>query len=162
MKNLIYQQCENLIDYSLPAISSISNLLALVYHELPYLNWIGLYLIQDDTKLCILGPFQGKVACTTIPFGKGVVGTCAKCDDMIVVDDVHSFAGHIACDSASQSELVLPIYNNDKLFAILDIDSDIKCRFQSEDILFFQFLSQIISSLITKDNHSIYLKTEAD
>lgn len=61
MKNLIYQQCENLIDYSLPAISSISNLLALAYHELPHLNWIGLYLIQDDTKLCILGPFQGKL-----------------------------------------------------------------------------------------------------
>lgn len=81
---------------------------------------------------------------------------------MIVVDDVHSFAGHIACDSASQSELVLPIYNDDKLFAILDIDSDIKCRFQSEDILFFQFLAQLISSLITKDNYSIYLKTEAD
>ena len=79
---------------------------------------------------------------------------------MIVVDDVHSFAGHIACDSASQSEIVVPIYNGNTVFAILDIDSDIKDRFRAEEISFFQFLADQISSLISKENQSIYLKTE--
>ncbi|SUO04094.1 GAF domain-containing protein [Faecalicoccus pleomorphus] len=160
MNTLIYKQCKSLIDLEIPSISSISNLIALVYHELPHLNWVGLYLVQQDKATCTLGPFQGKVACTTIPVGKGVVGTCAQQQKMIVVDDVHSFAGHIACDSTSQSEIVVPIYNGNTLFAILDVDSDIKNRFRIEEISFFQFFADQISSLVSKENQSIYLKTE--
>lgn len=117
---------------------------------LPLIGSVYIYVMKKK-KECLLGPFQGKVACTRIPYGKGVVGTCAKEQKRFVVDDVHLFSGHIACDSASNSELVVPIYQKDTLFAILDIDSPIYHRFQKEEIEFFQFIADQVSNLLLED-----------
>ena len=112
-------------------ISILSNASALIWEYMDRLNWCGFYLIEDD-KL-ILGPFQGKVACTEIQMGKGVCGTAAIKDETILVEDVHSFDGHIACDSASNSEIVVPIHKDGVLFGVLDIDSPVPARFTAED-----------------------------
>ena len=130
----IYQQCQAIIDPSLPWISNVSNILAILYHEIPSLNWVGLYFADPCQQICFLGPFQGKVACTKIPYGKGVVGTCAMKKTKIVVKDVHDFPGHIACDSRSKSEIVIPIRDREgRVFACLDIDSDKLNAFDAED-----------------------------
>ncbi|MCR5733988.1 MAG: GAF domain-containing protein [Lachnospiraceae bacterium] len=104
---------------------------ALIYESLDDLNWAGFYLMRDG-KLH-LGPFQGRLACTVIPVGKGVCGTAVEKGEVIRVDDVHAFPGHIACDSASESEIVLPIRRNGIIIGVLDIDSPIKGRFSDED-----------------------------
>ncbi len=112
-------------------ISNLANVTALIYDSLERINWAGFYIMQDG-KL-ILGPFQGKVACTQIAVGKGVCGTAVATGETQRVDDVHLFAGHIACDSASNSELVIPVYKDGEIFGVLDIDSPIKGRFSEED-----------------------------
>ena len=152
MKSILYQQCEALNDSSLPAISNISNILALLYHEMGDVNWIGFYLCNDQKQECLLGPFQGKVACTRIQYGLGVVGTCAQRQKTIVVDDVHQFPGHIACDAASQSEIVIPLKKDDQLVAILDIDSPITHRFDNSIKETLEDISLILSDLISVDN----------
>ena len=112
-------------------ISILSNASALIWDALPDLNWCGFYLMQDG-KL-ILGPFQGKIACTEIELGKGVCGTAAINDRTVLVKDVHTFDGHIACDSASNSEIVVPVHKDGKLYGVLDIDSPSLARFTEED-----------------------------
>lgn len=112
-------------------ISNLANVTALIYDSLERINWAGFYIMQDG-KL-ILGPFQGKAACTQIAVGKGVCGTAVATGETQRVDDVHLFAGHIACDSASNSELVIPVYKDGEIFGVLDIDSPIKGRFSEED-----------------------------
>ena len=123
MNEILIEQCSYLIDDTLPNITNISNLIALLYHEMENINWLGFYICDETNNECILGPFQGKVACTRIPYGKGVVGTCAKTQETQRIEDVHKFSGHIACDCASNSEICIPIKKDDKLVAILDIDS---------------------------------------
>ncbi len=112
-------------------ISLLSNTSAFFNEHLTDINWIGYYLLKDNQL--ILGPFQGKTACEIIPLNKGVCGHCATIKKTVVVDDVHNFVGHIACDSASNSEIVLPIVVNNELLGVLDIDSPVKSRFTSED-----------------------------
>ena len=112
-------------------ISILSNASSLIWEYMDRLNWCGFYLLEDG-KL-ILGPFQGKVACTEIQLGKGVCGTAAVKDETILVEDVHSFDGHIACDSASNSEIVVPIHKDGALYGVLDIDSPVLARFTAED-----------------------------
>ena len=112
-------------------ISILSNASSLIWEYMDQLNWCGFYLFEDG-KL-ILGPFQGKVACTEIQLGKGVCGTAAVKDETILVEDVHSFDGHIACDSASNSEIVVPIHKDGALYGVLDIDSPVLARFTAED-----------------------------
>ena len=112
-------------------ISILSNASSLIWEYMDRLNWCGFYLFEDG-KL-ILGPFQGKVACTEIQLGKGVCGTAAVKDETILVEDVHSFDGHIACDSASNSEIVVPIHKDGALYGVLDIDSPVLARFTAED-----------------------------
>ena len=104
---------------------------ALLNDSLRDINWVGFYLVKDDNLL--LGPFQGKVACVNIEKGKGVCGTAYEKDETIVVDDVHKFEGHIACDSASNSEIVIPIHSDNEVIGVLDIDSPIFSRFTEED-----------------------------
>ncbi len=111
-------------------LTDISNTTAFLNDYLPDINWVGFYLLAEDNCL-YLGPFQGKVACTTIPLNKGVCGHAATMRKTVVVDDVHSFPGHIACDSRSQAELVIPLIQNEKLLGVLDIDSPTKSRFSS-------------------------------
>ena len=112
-------------------ITLYANISALLYEALPDLNWAGFYLMRDGELA--LGPFQGKTACMKIKVGKGVCGTAVQEDRTIRVDDVHQFKGHIACDSASASEIVLPIHKDGRIIGVLDIDSPIKARFSKED-----------------------------
>ena len=146
----IYQQCQAIIDPSLPWISNVSNILAILYHEISNLNWVGLYFTDSQQQICFLGPFQGKVACTQIPYGKGVVGTCAVKKAKIVVKDVHDFPGHIACDCASRSEIVFPLYKGRNLIGILDIDSPLLDRFQEKEQIILQKMADLISEQLSR------------
>lgn len=112
-------------------ISNLSNAAALLFHSLPDLNWAGFYLLEGG-KL-VLGPFQGKTACIEIPLGRGVCGTAAAEDRSLLVPDVHMFRGHIACDSASRSEIVVPLHKDGNVVGVLDIDSPVLSRFTTED-----------------------------
>lgn len=128
---LINEQLKALIEDTDYDITDYANASALLFSSLEQINWAGFYLMKDGALL--LGPFQGGTACTKIAVGKGVCGTAAELDRTIVVADVHQFAGHIACDSASRSEIVLPIHKDGKLTGVLDIDSPMEDRFQKED-----------------------------
>ena len=113
-------------------IANMANVAALLWEALPDLNWSGFYRNVDGGL--VLGPFQGRTACIRIPFGKGVCGTAAATRETQCVEDVHAFPGHIACDSASASELVVPIVDGDRLIGVLDLDSPEKARFDAEDV----------------------------
>ena len=112
-------------------IANLANAAALLWQELEDLNWAGFYLSEGDRL--VLGPFQGKPACIEIPYGKGVCGTAAEKQEAVVVEDVHEFPGHIACDEASRSEIVIPMTRNGVVFAVLDLDSPIVGRFTQAD-----------------------------
>ncbi|MGM9967070.1 GAF domain-containing protein [Rummeliibacillus sp. TYF005] len=129
--NLLAKQLDALLEGEFDNVANLSNASALLNQFLDNINWCGFYLSKNDELL--LGPFQGLPACVHIPFGKGVCGTAAESQKTIVVEDVHAFPGHIACDSASQSEIVVPIVKEQTLFGVLDIDSPIKNRFSTED-----------------------------
>ena len=129
--NLISKQLENLIETEPFYVPALSNAAAMLWEELEDINWAGFYIVRDE-KL-VLGPFQGKVACIHIALGKGVCGTAWEKDETLVVPDVHEFKGHIACDSASRSEIVIPIHYDGKVVAVLDIDSPDTDRFSAED-----------------------------
>ena len=131
MYELMNQQLEGLLKATPYRISGLANASALLWETLENINWAGFYLMEEG-KL-ILGPFQGKVACTEIGIGRGVCGTAVEKDEVLVVEDVHEFAVHIACDSASNSEIVLPIHKNGEVVGVLDIDSPLPARFDAED-----------------------------
>lgn len=147
MNEILIEQCNLLIDKTLPNIANISNLIALLYHEMKNINWLGFYICDEKNQECTLGPFQGKVACTRIPYGKGVVGTCAKTQETQRIENVHKFPGHIACDCASNSEICIPIKKDDKLVAILDIDSFEFNNFSKEDLESLEKISELFSLL---------------
>lgn len=134
-KSVFYEEVNSmlaaLISDEADWLANMANASALLYHLMPDINWAGFYLYKQDEL--VLGPFQGKPACVRIQFGKGVCGTAAETRQIQVVKDVHEFPGHIACDAASQSEIVLPIIKNDRLIGVLDIDSPIKYRFDDLD-----------------------------
>ncbi|MCR5255302.1 MAG: GAF domain-containing protein [Acetatifactor sp.] len=130
--NMMTEQLKAICDGVDYDITNLSNASALIFDSMEDLNWAGFYLVRDGKLL--LGPFQGKVACTKIDFGKGVCGTAALKDETQLVKDVHEFPGHIACDSASNSEIVVPMHDaNGKVMGVLDIDSPLKGRFDEED-----------------------------
>ncbi len=112
-------------------IANAANAAALLFHALPEVNWAGFYLLKDGQLL--LGPFQGKPACTRIVPGKGVCGTAAQRRRTMVVEDVHQFPGHIACDCDSNSEIVVPIIRHGELIGVLDLDSPLPGRFDAQD-----------------------------
>ena len=142
--NILVEQTKSIINEDLPLISNLSNVSA-VLNQLDNINWCGFYLVDGD-KL-ILGPFQGEVACTTIPFGKGVCGASWKEEKTIIVPDVNKFVGHIACSSKSKSEIVTPIKKNNIVVALIDIDSPIYNRFAEEDKLLLEEIASILSPL---------------
>lgn len=127
----LYLEAESLIKGVSHFTANLANLSSLIYNSLPDVNWAGFYLLEGD-KL-VLGPFQGKPACIEIPLGNGVCGTAAKEDRTLVVDDVTSFKGHIACDSASRSEIVIPLHGNSGVAGVIDIDSSSFSRFSEND-----------------------------
>ena len=131
--DLLARQAEELIRSVPYRTANLANLSALLNDALTDINWIGFYLAEGDTL--VLGPFQGKPACIEIPFGKGVCGTAAALDATQLVPDVHAFPGHIACDCASRSEIVIPMHCGGRVAAVLDIDSPRLARFTESDRL---------------------------
>ncbi len=129
--NLLREQLKALVEGVPHPIANLSNASALIMDSLPDLNWAGFYLLEGNTL--VLGPFQGKPACITIPVGRGVCGTAVKDGVTQLVPDVHAFPGHIACDCASRSEIVIPLRKNGSIAAVLDIDSPTPGRFTQED-----------------------------
>ena len=127
-------------------IANAANFSSLIYHSLPDLNWAGFYFEKDGELL--LGPFQGKPACVRIKLGQGVCGTgAAKCETVIVAD-VHEFPGHIACDIASNSEIVVPLVKGSRLIGVLDLDSPVRSRFDQEDARGLESLVRILLSSV--------------
>ena len=124
-------QAESLIAGVPHPVANLANISALIFSSMEQLNWAGFYLAEGD--MLVLGPFQGKPACIEIPWGRGVCGTAAKEDATQLVPDVHLFPGHIACDCASRSEIVVPLHKQGKLVGVLDIDSPVEARFSEED-----------------------------
>jgi L-methionine (R)-S-oxide reductase len=126
------------------AIANMANASALVWQYLPDLNWAGFYRLVGDEL--VLGPFQGKAACIRIPVGKGVCGAAAATRTTQLVEDVHAFPGHIACDAASRSELVVPIVRGDTLIGVLDLDSPEPARFDAEDAVGCEALAALLAT----------------
>ncbi|PLS06654.1 GAF domain-containing protein [Neobacillus cucumis] len=129
---LVKKQLQALLHDEKNQIANLSNTTALLNQFLDRINWVGFYLLDTNGEL-VLGPFQGLPACVRIPLGKGVCGTSALKKETLRVEDVHQFPGHIACDAASQSEIVIPLTKDGELFGVLDIDSPEKNRFDALD-----------------------------
>lgn len=129
--DLLVAQARGLLSGHHHLIANAANLSALLFQELPDLNWAGFYFTEGDEL--VLGPFQGRPACVRIPWGKGVCGTAASTGHNQRVADVHEFEGHIACDQASMSELVIPLQRGGRVLGVLDIDSPLKARFSAAD-----------------------------
>jgi len=127
----IQAQARALVEDERDAIANAANLAALLFGALPDINWAGFYLLKRGEL--VLGPFQGKPACVRIALGKGVCGTAALRRETIVVDDVHAFPGHIACDSASNAEIVVPLVRDGTVLGVLDVDSPRFARFDADD-----------------------------
>ncbi|HBG08983.1 MAG: GAF domain-containing protein [Limnochordia bacterium] len=145
---LLKRQLESLLTGEDHWLANLANTSALLFAELADLNWVGFYLLVEGEL--VLGPFQGKPACVRIPLGKGVCGTAAQRREAIVVPDVHEFPGHIVCDEASRSELVVPLLTKEeRLLGVLDLDSPSLARFSSEDA---QGLTQAMEILISATN----------
>ena len=145
--NLLAEQIKSLAEDEPNFIPVLSNASAILYDAMPDLNWTGFYLMNKGSLL--LGPFQGKVACIRIALGKGVCGTAAGNDETLVVPNVHEFPGHIACDSASNSEIVVPIHKDGKVVGVLDIDSPKLDRFSEKDKLGLEKFVQALESVIS-------------
>ncbi|CAH1214483.1 MULTISPECIES: GAF domain-containing protein [Paenibacillus] len=128
------------------AIANLANASALLKFSLPDTNWTGFYLF--DGKELVLGPFQGLPACIRIPLGRGVCGTSAEERRTLVVDDVHAFPGHIACDAASNSEIVVPLLKEGRLLGVLDIDSPLKHRFDDEERRFLERFAEMVAEVL--------------
>jgi len=145
---LLAEQLTALTDGESHAIPNLANCAALLFFALKNINWAGFYLTQTNgttgKEYLLLGPFQGKTACIRIPYGRGVCGTALATGEIQLVEDVHEFPGHIACDSASNSEIVLPIRKNGKIVGVLDIDSPYVARFDEEDKEGLQKLVEIL------------------
>ncbi|MEG0013373.1 MAG: GAF domain-containing protein [Cellulosilyticaceae bacterium] len=139
---MMLKQLSSLLEGETDSIANLSNTSALLRELLDEINWVGFYLLKDDEL--VLGPFQGKVACVRIKNGRGVCGTAALEDKTQVVVDVHTFPGHIACDSASKSEIVIPMHKGEKVIGVLDIDSPIKGRFDELDACYLEKLVKIL------------------
>lgn len=127
--------------------ANLANASALLWQELPEINWVGFYEMNDGCL--VLGPFQGKPACIRIPVGKGVCGTAVAENRVQRVENVHAFPGHIACDGASNSEIVLPVYCRGEIWGVLDIDSPVLCRFTREDEEGLGLIAEIIGKMLT-------------
>ena len=146
---LLAEQAEGILDAEPWYVAALSNISALIMDTLPDLNWAGFYLIRNGGL--VVGPFQGKPACIHIVPGKGVCGAAAEQNRTVMVPDVHLFPGHIACDSASASEIVIPIRKDGAVRAVMDIDSPVRNRFDAEDRAGLERLIQIIEKRVSWD-----------
>ena len=157
---LLAKQIVSLAEVDAHWLPVLSNTAALLWDALDDINWAGFYLVDPTTAMGVelglepaspelrLGPFQGKVACVRIPFGRGVCGTAAATKTSQLVEDVHQFPGHIACDSASNSEVVVPIFEDDQVVGVLDIDSPSAARFTQEDLMGLEKVVRALESCV--------------
>ncbi|WP_436373249.1 GAF domain-containing protein [Cytobacillus sp. BC1816] len=143
---LLIKQLSALLEGETNSIANLSNASALLNQFLDRTNWVGFYLMEEGEL--VLGPFQGLPACVRIPLGKGVCGTAAKQMETVRVEDVHQFPGHIACDAASQSEIVIPLVKEGNLLGVLDIDSPEKNRFDELDQKYLEDFSEVLISFL--------------
>jgi GAF domain-containing protein len=127
-------------------LANLCNITGLIWDAMEGINWIGFYLLKKD--ILVLGPFQGKPACTRIKLGEGVCGTAFLRRQPVLVNDVHKFSGHIMCDASSNSEMVIPLLKGDKAIGVLDVDSPLFSRFDDKDVEGFQKLAEIISEYV--------------
>ena len=148
IKNETLQTLKELLNNTSYDITLLSNFSAFFFEKLEQVNWVGFYMNKNRTLK--LGPFQGKVACIEIPFSKGVCGCCAREKQTILVPNVHEFEGHIICDTASNSEICIPILIQEELYAVLDIDSPILNRFTKEEQVLLEQAVQILTHEIEK------------
>lgn len=135
------EQLHSLLKGEHDFVANAANCAALLYHSLPDVNWAGFYFLKEGEL--VLGPFQGSPACVRIAMGKGVCGTAAQLSQTVVVENVHEFPGHIACDSASNSEIVVPLIKDGRLIGVLDVDSPSLARFDDEDAQGLNVLAEI-------------------
>lgn len=147
-ESLLLSQLRHLSEGETNRIALLANASALLGSYLNDINWVGFYLLEENSDQLILGPFQGLPACIRIPYGKGVCGTAVQQRKTIRVEDVHQFPGHIACDSASNSEIVIPLFVNDALIGVLDIDSPLFARFNEEDQSFLENFAHTLSAYL--------------
>jgi len=145
---LLLKQVNILIKNESDVIANMANISALLFEHLNNVNWVGFYRVVSEEL--VLGPFQGKVACIRIPFYKGVCGAAVKGKKTIRVDNVHEFTDHIACDSASRSEIVIPIMINGEVVAVLDIDSPLFSRFDTDDQVGLENIINVFENIIIK------------
>lgn len=145
--SLLARQLSALVEGCPLPLPALSNCAALLWEAMDSVNWAGFYLLKGDTLY--LGPFQGKVACTVIPVGRGVCGTAAATRALQLVPDVHAFPGHIACDSASNAEIVIPLMDGDRLLGVMDIDSPVPGRFTQADAEGLTELCRILATLVS-------------
>ena len=143
---LLCRQMDSLAEDCAYPLTLFSNAAALLWDSLEQINWAGFYFLEGDQLL--LGPFQGKPACMVIPVGKGVCGTSVSRKATIVVEDVHAFPGHIACDSASRSEIVIPLWDGQRLIGVMDIDSPILNRFSNADQEGLEAFARVLTSAV--------------
>lgn len=146
--SLVSQQLDALLTGETNVVSNLSNAAALIFQNYEDINWAGFYIYNSNSDTLDLGPFQGKVACMHIQPGSGVVGTAFSKNESLVVPNVHDFAGHIACDADSNSELVVPVYKNDRIYGIIDIDSPRLNRFGEIEKNEVEELSEVLSKYI--------------
>ena len=142
------QALRALLDGEPDLVACAANTASLLYWSLPDLNWVGFYLVESRSSDLLVGPFQGKPACVRIPLGQGVCGTAAQRRQTVIVKDVHDFVGHIACDSASNSEIVVPIVAGDRLVGVLDLDSPQVARFDEHDARGLERLVEIFVAAV--------------
>ena len=143
---LLLQQLQALTEDVPYETANLANASALLWQTLPDINWAGFYKMENGEL--VLGPFQGKPACVRIPMGKGVCGTAATEDRVQMVTNVHEFPGHIACDSASNSEIVVPIHKDGKIWGVLDIDSPIVGRFSEDDRAWLEQVAALVEGIL--------------
>ena len=141
----LLNQVQAIVKDDLPLVTNLANTSAILF-QMEDVNWAGFYLLIDNEL--VLGPFQGDVACTRIPLGKGVCGKSAETRKTIIVDDVNQFDGHIACSSLSKSEIVVPLIKEEKLIGVMDLDAPIYSRFKKEEQEFLEQVRDVLVSLI--------------
>ena len=151
-------QLRHLIDGEQDFIANAANLSSLVYHSLPDVNWAGVYLYKEGEL--VLGPFQGKPACVRIALGKGVCGTAAKIRETVIVPNVHQFPGHIACDSESNSEIVVPLLKGGNLIGVFDIDSPSINRFDDQDARGMSELIRVFMNSATRGENDYHSQSQ--
>ena len=147
--DILLKQAADIIESEPWCIAALSNISSLIMTSLKDLNWVGFYLVRNGALT--VGPFQGKPACIHIQPGKGVCGTALLKDETLLVPNVHEFQGHIACDSASDSEIVVPIHSNGRVVAVLDIDSPLPSRFSQSDKAGLEELVKLMEEKIEWD-----------